>query len=373
MKKLFAILVLVTVIGVIIWSGCRPPELEGVVINMNQGLYDKAYDLAQEAVQKYPDNAEAWYLLGELHGRYDKLEEMNEAFDKSLSIGPAFESKIEQARMQHFAENYNSALRNYYNKARDSQDPAEKKELFQQAAEHFLKAHQAMPSRIEPFTPMAVSYLESGDTATAEKYIMKAIDLNPNNDSLMVVVGDIYYRIDKLDKAQLLYVKAIKTNPNNTNAHLAMGEIYAKQENWDKAIEEFNIGMEQQPDNFVIPMNIAIIYYTNEKYEEAIPYIKSTIELDTVNEDMHELLSLSYLQSAQKYHELFEESEEAKYQEIAVSFYGEALTFLEGAIQKFPESALLWNNLGVCYAQKGMKEKAEEAFEKQKQLEETEE
>ncbi len=373
MKKLSVVLVIVAVIGLIIWSGCRPPEVEGVVINMSQGLYDKAYDLAQEAVQKYPDNAEAWYLLGELHGRYEKFEEMNEAFDKSLSIASTFEPKIEQARTQYFAENYNSALRNYYNKARDTQDSTERKELFLQAAEQFLKAHQVIPSRIEPFLPMSASYLESGDTVTAEKYIKEAIDLNPNNDSLMVLMGDFYFRIDMLDKAQLLYDKAISTNPNNTDAHLALGEIYAKQEKWDEAIEKFNVGMEQQPENSAIPMNIAIIYYNNKKYEEAIPYIKSTLELNTENEDMHELLSLSYLQSAQKYHELFEESEKAEYQKKADSFYDEALTFLEGAIQKFPESPLLWNNLGVCYAQKGMKEKAEEAFARQQQLEETEE
>jgi tetratricopeptide (TPR) repeat protein len=370
MKRLLGFIILITLAGAVVWNGCRPPELEGVVINMNQGLYDKAYELAQEAVEKYPDNPEAWYRLGELHGHFGKFVEMNEAFEKSLSLSPKFKSEIEQLQLKYFADNYNNALRNYYNKARDSQDSAKRKELFAQAAELFLNAHQALPERIEPLTPMSISYLESGDTITAEKYILKAIDMNPQNDTLIVMVGDFYFKINDMEKAQMMYVKAIDVNPNNTDAHLALGEIYAKDENWDKAIEKFNTAMEQQPDNSAIPMNISIIYYNNEKYEQAIPYIQKTIELMPENEDMYELLSLSYLQSAQKYHEMYDESEKAEYQQKTDEFYSKALSFLEDAVKKFPNAALLWNNLGVCYAQKNMKDKAEQAFEKQKQLEE---
>jgi tetratricopeptide (TPR) repeat protein len=372
MKRLLGFIILIMLIGAVMWSGCRPPELEGVVINMNQGLYDKAYELAQESVEKYPDNPEAWYRLGELHGHFGKFIEMNEAFEKSLSLSANFATQIEQLRLKYFADNYNNALRNNYDKARDIQDPAERKELFGKAAELFLNAHQAMPDRIEPLTPMSISYLESGDTITAEKYILKAIDMNPKNDTLIVVVGDFYFKINNMEKAQMMYVRAVNANPNNTDAHLALGEIYAKAENWDKAIEEFDLAMNQQPDNSAIPMNISIIYYNNERYEQAIPYIQKTIELMPENEDMYELLSLSYLQSAQKYHEMYDESENAEYQQKTDEIYSKALPFLEDAVTKFPNSALLWNNLGVVYAQKGIKDKAEMAFEKQKQLEETE-
>ena len=100
MKKLIMICTAIFVITMILGAGCRPPELEGVVININQKQYEKAYDLAKEAVQKYPDNPEAWYYLGELHGRFEKFEEMSEAFDKSLSLAQTYKSEIEQQRMK---------------------------------------------------------------------------------------------------------------------------------------------------------------------------------------------------------------------------------------------------------------------------------
>lgn len=369
MRKTYGVLIVIAVLGMILVTGCRPPELEGVVINMNQGLYDKAYELAQDAVKKYPDNPEAWYLLGELQGRKEMFKEMNESFDKSSAISPQFATQIEQTRMKYFAENYNGALRSYYKKARDEQDPAKKKELYCKGAEKFLKAYLAKPDRIEPLTPMAVSFLQCGDTATGEKYLKEAIERNPNSDTLLVTVGDFYYNADKIAKAKEYYTKAREINDQNIDALLALGEIAAREEQWDKALELFKIGMEKQPNNANIPMNISIILYKNEKYEEAIPYIKQTIGLQPDNKDMYEILSISYLQAAQKYYEKFDETEKTEYKTKSMSFYDEALPFLEDAVQRFPDSSLLINNLGVVYAQKNMKEKAEEMFERQKQLE----
>ncbi|MFZ0390543.1 MAG: tetratricopeptide repeat protein, partial [Calditrichia bacterium] len=310
MKKLLSISLLLLITAVLLVTGCRPPEIEGVVVNMQHGLYDKAFELAQEAVQKYPDNAEAWYLLGSLYGRQENFEQMNEAFDKSLSISQEFAAEIEQARYEYFAENYNDALKNYYNKALTSQDEAEQKKLFQQAADKFVLATQANPARTEPYTPMATAFLRIGDTASAETYLIKAVDAQPENDTLVVAVGDFYYRANRLEKAIENYKKALNINPDNTLAHISLGEIYAKQENWQQAITHFDKAMELEPDNPDIPRNISIIYFNDSQYEEAIPYLKKTLELNPDDKDMYELLSISYLQRAQKFQQQYNENED---------------------------------------------------------------
>ncbi len=348
MKRAVILSIAVILLGLLLITGCRPPEVEGVVVDIQNGMYDKAFELAKEAVQKYPNNAEAWYWLGYLYGRQEDFVKMNEAFDKSLALSQQFAQQIEQARFSYFANNFNDALNNYYKPARAAKDPKKKKELYKKAAEKFLKSFQAYPTHDEPLTPLAVSLIQIGDTVKAEQYLDKAIEMDPKNDTLMVTVGDFYYRIGKLDKAKELYQRALQANPKNVNAHLAMGEIYTKEEKWDEAVKELNTAAELAPDNPTIPMNIGIIYYNNEKYQEAIPFLKKSLSMDPNNKDMTELLSICYLQTKQ---------------------YDQALPFLEEAVKKFPDSALLWNNLGVVYAQKGMKEKAEEAFNKQKQLE----
>ena len=48
-KKLLILSMVLAIIGILLLAGCRPPELEGVKINMNQGMYDKAYELAKSS------------------------------------------------------------------------------------------------------------------------------------------------------------------------------------------------------------------------------------------------------------------------------------------------------------------------------------
>ena len=368
MKKLLILSMVLAIIGILLLAGCRPPELEGVKINMNQGMYDKAYELAKESIVKYPNNPEAWYLLGELHGHHEKYVEMNEAFKKSLSISPLFEKEIGNTRSRLFSETFNTAINSYFNPAAKVEDSDKKKELYRKAADKLVKSHLIDPTRNEPLIPIATANFQLGDTATAEKYLIEAANMNANNDSILIVIGDYFMNFNDPEKAEELYKKAITIDDNNPEGHIALGELYAQKEMWEKAIIEFDKGVKLQPNNPAIPMNIGIIYYQIKKHEEAIPYFKKTIEIAGGDQDVTELLSLSYLQAAQKYHDLYSENEDTKYVEKYMAIYDEALLFLEDAIVKYPDSPMLHNNLGVVYAQKGMKAEAEKMFEKQKEL-----
>lgn len=374
MKKLFGLFTVVFLLGIIVLTGCRPPEVEGVVVNMQHGLYDKAFDLAKEAVQKYPNDPEAWYLLGTLYARQEDYVHMNEAFDKSLAISPKFADQIKKARFEYFAQNYNDALKNYYNRGIQEQDPVKRKKLFEKAAEKFKKAYQADPTRVEPLVPLATSFLQIGDTTQAINFMDKAVNTDRVNDTLLVTVGDFFFRIGNVEKAKTMYLKALDLNPNDSMAHLSLGEIYAKEKNWDKAIEHFKKGMELEPKNASVPLNVGVIYYNNEKYKEAIPFLKKSLELNPDNKDAAELLSICYLQTAQplinQYNETNDMQKKAELKKKFMAIYDEALPFLQNAVKKFPDSSLLWNNLGVIYAQEGNKEKAQEAFDMQKKLEE---
>jgi tetratricopeptide (TPR) repeat protein len=369
MKNLLIFLTVLAVIGILFLTGCRPPELETVKIDFNQGRYEKAYELAKECVVKYPDNPEAWYLLGELHGRHENYVEMNEAFAKSLSISPQFENDIKICRGNLFSETFNNTLNNYYNPAAKVEDSGKKREMYKKAAEKFIEAHLIDPTRNEPLIPIAIAHLQINDTLTAEKYLSEAADMNAKNDSMLIVLGDYFKIIKNNEKAEELYKKAITVNDDNSDGHIALGELYAQEERWEEAIVEFNKGVKLQPNNPAITVNIGIIYYQTKKYEEAISYFKKTIEIGGGDQDVTEYLSLSYLQAAQKYHDLYSENEDPKYVEKYMALYDEALLFLEDAIVKYPNSAMLHNNLGVVYAQKGMKAEAEKMFQKQNELE----
>jgi len=346
--------------AVFLMVACRPPELEGLVVRMNQQMYDEeTYNLAEEAIQKYPENAEAWYYYGYLHGRKGNFEKMNEAFDKSLALNPqqavkvegggsiTIREAIERNRMSYFAENFNAG-KSAYDKAREADDEAKRQEFLQTSIDKFTAAHKADPSRIEPLMPLAVSMLLLDDTLGAENQFQQAMEMQPENEDILQAAGDFYLQLNRLDKAEETYRKALAVNPSNANVLLGLGQIETKRGNWDAAAVHFEKALELNPENSNIAFNIGVSLYNQEEYEDAIPYLKRTVEAEPDNNELYEILGICYVQSQN---------------------YDEGLQFLEDAVQRFPDDAELWNYLAIVYANKGMKDKAEEAMKKTKELE----
>lgn len=360
MKKYMRLFLMAMVGSFVVLVACRPPEIEGLIVRINQQMYDdETYDLAEEAVQQHPQNAEAWYYYGWLHSRKGEFNKMNEAFDKVLELNPSQIVKlegislpaneaIERVRLNHFAENFNSAKANY-DKALEAPDEEQRKQLLRTAADKFELAHQADPSRIEPFHPLAVALLLLGDTLEAEKRFEQAVELDPQNDQLIVSLADFYAQINNVDKARENYQKALTLNENSQGAYLGLGQIETTAGNWDKAAEYFEKALEMDPNNTTVAFNIGVSYYNQEKYAEAIPYLKRTLDVESDNSQLYEILGICYVQS---------------------KMYDEGMEFLEGAVERFPDNADLWNYLAIIYANQGMKEKAEAAMEKTKELEE---
>jgi len=83
--------------------------------------------------------------------------------------------------------------------------------------------------------------------------------------------------------------------------------------------------------------------------EEAVFFFEKAREIDPEINEIYDLLGTLLLQLEQ---------------------YDKAKDVLEKGIEFFPKSATIWQNLSFMYAKQGEKEKAEEAFEKSKQLQE---
>ncbi|NOX38779.1 MAG: tetratricopeptide repeat protein [Calditrichaeota bacterium] len=358
MKKLVGIALIALLLVSFLLTGCRPPEVEGVVVDIQHGMYDKALEGAQKAVELYPDNAEAWYYLGFLYGRKGEFKKMNEAFDKALALNPDQKVKydnvdvplkkaVEQIRLNYFVQNHNSGIQDF-NKANQTDDPEQRKQYLASAAKKFTAAHEAYPTRVEPLQPLALTYLQLGDTATAEKYFLETLQTNPNNDTLLSMVGEFYMMAGKLDKAQEMYDRALEINPQNVNALLAMAQLMTTKDDWEKAVTYFEKALELEPDNADISFNIGLSYYRLEKYQEAIPYLMRTLEKEPDNEKVYEVIGVCYIQG---------------------KMYEEALPFLKKAVEKFPNNHYLWNYIAIAYANLGNDEEAQKAYEKAKALE----
>jgi len=112
--KRYSFLLAILVIAVsFLFSSCRPPELEGAIVHLNAGRDDQAFELAQDAVKKYPDNSEAWFYLGKIQGKKGFIKEMHESYTKASAIDAKFANEIEYDRSSYFSKYYNDAVAAY--------------------------------------------------------------------------------------------------------------------------------------------------------------------------------------------------------------------------------------------------------------------
>ena len=100
MKKRFAVVALLGLaFSLLIF--CQSKQVTSAKVYMQQEKWDKAIEQLELAVQLYPNDAEAHYLLGKGYAVRGEREKMNEMFDQSLKLSPKFEQQIKAIREKY--------------------------------------------------------------------------------------------------------------------------------------------------------------------------------------------------------------------------------------------------------------------------------
>jgi tetratricopeptide (TPR) repeat protein len=358
MKQLYLLFSMLTIIIAMLFSGCRPPELEGAIVHFKAGRDDQAYDLAKEATQKYPDNPEAWYYLGEIEGKKNMVEEMVQSFDKSLSLSDTYKKDIEQVKQSYFGKYYNDGV-NAYNtfiKLQDREGDDAKKQL-NNVIDNFKKAlyirNDFMANRL-----IAVAYQNLGDDEKNLQYLMAAKDAAPDTILGYVELGYYYSRKKEFSEAATWFKKGLDKDPKNVECMTLYAQNLDFADRKDEAIAAYKEAIKLNPEEKAIPFNLGLLLNKEanatddeakkkELMSEAVVYFQKAYELDPGLKDTYDILSTLLLQ---------------------LERYQEAEAILKEGIERWPDSASMWQNLSFLYAKQGNKAKAEEYYEKSKQL-----
>jgi len=359
MKQLYFLSLILIIVISMLFSGCRPPELEGAIVHFKAGRDDQAYELAQEATAKYPDNPEAWFYLGQIQGKMGNVEEMVTSFDKSIALANTHQKEIEQAKMSYFGKFYNDGVNAYNNyiKIQDRESEDAKKQLNNVIAS-FNKAlfiqNDFMANRL-----IAISYQNLGDEENTLKYLYAAKDAAPDTVLAWIELGYYFSRKKEYDKAAEQFKKGLEIDPNNVECLTLYAQNLDFADRKDEAIVAYKDAIEKNPEEKAIPFNLGLLLNKqansiegddekkNELMSEAVIYFRKAYELDPELKDTYDILSTLLLQ---------------------LERYEEAEQILDEGVERWPESASMWQNLSFLHAKMGNKAKAEEYYEKSKQL-----
>lgn len=356
-KILFSVFSLLLILSLL--SSCRPPELEGAYVDFNAGRFDNALENAEKATRLYPNNPEAWYMLGRLYGKKDNYKGMMEAFEKSLAIGNQFERQIKNEKMQYFQNAFNNGVTSFnkFTKVEDSESEQAQK-LLNSALENFKNA-KLINNDYQSSSLIARTYhlLKQKEKALAE--YQELTQNYPDSSTAWLAIGKIYFFDEDYKSAVTYLTKAQELDEGNIETISFLSQSYDKLGDTENAIKAYEQAIALNKTEIAFPFNLGLIYnrlankegveenLKNEYLNKVVTNFDQVIKIDPEQKTGWEMKSIALIQLKRN---------------------EEAVATLKAALEHFPNEGSFWFNLGVAYTNGGEAMKGKEAFKKAEEL-----
>ncbi len=120
----------------------------------------------------------------------------------------------------------------------------------------------------------------------------RAIFINPCYEDGYLMLSDYYLFENQREKAIQILEQFLIINPNSVPALMALGKIYIVRNEILKIIEIYNRVLELEPNNSDAYYNLGILYYNSKDYDNAEQFLKRAIAIDN---HLNSHLYLAYL------------------------------------------------------------------------------
>lgn len=338
MKKAVLRSIFALVAVAVIAAGCAPPEITSARIYINNQDYVNARARLEEAVQIYPDNAEAYKLLGDIDIIERKWELAAQHYGRAAELSPTYARQVDQILQSQWVSKFNNsvALMN-----RGDLD---------QAYSELEICTTLMPERVPGWMNRAAIHGQRGETEQAMEMYQKVLELDPEHEVARKNLGLLHFNQQHYQET-IGYLEPMRdtildTDPQSVNV---LAVSYLQTEQRPKAIALLEAALERDPDNIENVWNMASLYYQEGQPEKAFPYWIRTTELDPFNATAFSLVAFQYIQR--------EEPEKA-------------LPYLQKAVELDPNDADSWELLGYYWVREGDVEKGRSYIQKAEQIRE---
>ncbi|MBP6978482.1 MAG: adenylate/guanylate cyclase domain-containing protein [Bacteroidales bacterium] len=273
--------------------------------------YNDAKNFLEKAVKIDPGFAMAWLYLSKIYGlkQLGDLQKRDEALQKAhrtsrratenekLAIQAEYAGIIKhdfQLQLDLLLELANRAPRDkriFYSlgqwyKVNDLPD---------KAIEEFEKVLVLDPAFGEADNELAYIYFKRGDFSLALEYLEKYSALNPGDANPFDSMGDLLWRMGKLDEAIAKFRRAMEIKSDTWYAAAKMSYIYAMKEDYHQVDHWMKKTLEATPSegmNVIIQWIIAFMDYLYGKSDQALQLLDVTAATATdYNNDLYYMVS----------------------------------------------------------------------------------
>ena len=166
-----------------------------------------------------PKNVEAWYYLGRTKYNENHFEQAIQTFQHTLQLDPKNVKAEDNLGLSYEGLGRNEEAAAAYRTAISWEENAAKKD----------------PG---PYLDLGTLLVESGKPADGLPYLLQAAALNANDPKVHNQLGKAYMHLNQLPKAQAELEQAVALAPDNASEHFLLGQIFHKEGKEDKAKQE---------------------------------------------------------------------------------------------------------------------------------------
>lgn len=174
--------------------------------------------------------AQRMFRRGNTYSNLERYEEAIEEYRKAISADPNFSAAIRNlANTYYFLERYDEA-----------------KPLLAR----FIELEQSETAAlIAAVSTLGELERLSQNFDNAIDYDLRAIALDPNNDSQIHIMANTYNNAGEADKAIDVYRAGINVMPDNAFFYRSLGRILEQEGRLDEALAEYEAAAEKNPDS----------------------------------------------------------------------------------------------------------------------------
>lgn len=142
--------------------------------------------------------------------------------------------------------------------------------------------HTGHPTARADNTPalmhQAIQLSLKGDLKKARKIFQEILKKEPNNMFAHNNLGKIYFDLKELDLALASYRKALDINPDFIMAQNNIAMVYKETGDYEKAEAAFKETLERFPKFELANANLGEIYLLQKRYGEAVTYLQKAVD-----------------------------------------------------------------------------------------------
>ena len=138
---------------------------------------------------------------------------------------------------------------------------------------------------------LALSHREKGNFLSAEKILLNAIKLFPNEQSLLINLGSTYRVLMEFEKSEKCLKQVLEINSNNINAIVNYANLKRDINDYENSITLYEKAYKMNNKIPTVVINLAAAYQIVGKFELSKNYLESFIKENQGNVLAHKMLS----------------------------------------------------------------------------------